>query len=65
MYAIGGSANPTINSQGNRYLAPINPFAKEVILSPYGFLMSNFLTQYKNINDFVYLFYNRKNGEIV
>ncbi|CAL5192044.1 unnamed protein product [Lathyrus oleraceus] len=30
MYAIGGSANPTINSQGNRYLAPQNPFAKEV-----------------------------------
>eukprot|EP01018_Ginkgo_biloba_P011705 Gb_02248 [translate_table: standard] len=30
MYAIGGSANPTINSQGNRYLAPSNPNAKEV-----------------------------------
>ncbi|RDY05644.1 putative pectate lyase 8, partial [Mucuna pruriens] len=30
MYAIGGSAEPTINSQGNRYLAPLNPFAKEV-----------------------------------
>ncbi|KAH7521852.1 hypothetical protein FEM48_Zijuj07G0076000 [Ziziphus jujuba var. spinosa] len=30
MYAIGGSANPTINSQGNRYSAPTNPFAKEV-----------------------------------
>ncbi|GMH08253.1 hypothetical protein Nepgr_010093 [Nepenthes gracilis] len=30
MYAIGGSANPTINSQGNRYLAPTNVFAKEV-----------------------------------
>ncbi|CAL1354527.1 unnamed protein product [Linum trigynum] len=30
MYAIGGSANPTINSQGNRYNAPINRFAKEV-----------------------------------
>ncbi|KAG4179709.1 hypothetical protein ERO13_A10G121300v2 [Gossypium hirsutum] len=30
MYAIGGSANPTINSQGNRYAAPRNPFAKEV-----------------------------------
>ncbi|KAK2360709.1 Pectin lyase superfamily protein [Trifolium repens] len=30
MYAIGGSAQPTINSQGNRYLAPQNPFAKEV-----------------------------------
>ncbi|KAL1834885.1 hypothetical protein ACET3Z_004536 [Daucus carota] len=30
MYAIGGSGDPTINSQGNRYLAPNNPFAKEV-----------------------------------
>ncbi|CAA2968474.1 probable pectate lyase 8 [Olea europaea subsp. europaea] len=30
MYAIGGSAEPTINSQGNRYLAPANSFAKEV-----------------------------------
>lgn len=30
MYAIGGSANPTINSQGNRFSAPANPFAKEV-----------------------------------
>ncbi|KMZ62880.1 Pectate lyase [Zostera marina] len=30
MYAIGGSANPTINSQGNRFLAPRNRFAKEV-----------------------------------
>ena len=31
MYAIGGSASPTINSQGNRYLAPSNRFAKEVL----------------------------------
>ncbi|KAJ8467824.1 hypothetical protein OPV22_030376 [Ensete ventricosum] len=30
MYAIGGSAEPTINSQGNRYLAPVDPSAKEV-----------------------------------
>ncbi|GFP83008.1 probable pectate lyase 15, partial [Phtheirospermum japonicum] len=30
MYAIGGSANPTINSQGNRFLASNNRFAKEV-----------------------------------
>ncbi|CAN8257188.1 unnamed protein product [Cochlearia groenlandica] len=30
MYAIGGSANPTINSQGNRYTASIDPNAKEV-----------------------------------
>jgi hypothetical protein len=33
MYAIGGSASPTINSQGNRYIAPANPNAKEVRVS--------------------------------
>ncbi|KAK1357896.1 Pectate lyase [Heracleum sosnowskyi] len=30
MYAIGGSAAPTINSQGNRFLAPNIRFSKEV-----------------------------------
>ncbi|CAL1386980.1 unnamed protein product [Linum trigynum] len=30
MYAIGGSASPTINSQGNRYIAPADADAKEV-----------------------------------
>ncbi|KAJ6317425.1 hypothetical protein OIU76_013044 [Salix suchowensis] len=30
MYAIGGSASPTINSQGNRYTAPADDNAKEV-----------------------------------
>ncbi|KAE8730909.1 putative pectate lyase 22 [Hibiscus syriacus] len=30
MYAIGGSANPTINSQGNRFTAPNARFSKEV-----------------------------------
>ncbi|KAG5602453.1 hypothetical protein H5410_033823 [Solanum commersonii] len=30
MYAIGGSANPTINSQGNRFLASDFRFSKEV-----------------------------------
>ena len=30
MYAIGGSAAPTINSQGNRYAAPDDAFAKQV-----------------------------------
>ncbi|XP_057743521.1 probable pectate lyase 12 [Arachis stenosperma] len=30
MYAIGGSGSPTINSQGNRYTAPDNSFAKQV-----------------------------------
>ncbi|KAK8478005.1 hypothetical protein V6N13_042867 [Hibiscus sabdariffa] len=29
MYAIGGSANPTINSQGNRFLAPDDGSKKE------------------------------------
>ncbi|XP_042478039.1 probable pectate lyase 5 [Macadamia integrifolia] len=30
IYAVGGSAKPTINSQGNRYMAPENTNAKEV-----------------------------------
>ncbi|KAL0338510.1 UNVERIFIED_CONTAM: putative pectate lyase 12 [Sesamum angustifolium] len=30
MYAIGGSGNPTINSQGNRYIAPYDRNAKQV-----------------------------------
>ncbi|KAL1338079.1 hypothetical protein HN51_032756 [Arachis hypogaea] len=30
MYAIGGSSNPTILSQGNRFIAPNNMAAKEV-----------------------------------
>ncbi|KAF3975378.1 hypothetical protein ACB098_03G132800 [Castanea mollissima] len=30
MYAIGGSAAPTINSQGNRFLAPNDGYSKEV-----------------------------------
>jgi pectate lyase len=30
MYAVGGSKNPTIISQGNRYIAPPNLSAKEV-----------------------------------
>ncbi|KAI5078350.1 hypothetical protein GOP47_0006021 [Adiantum capillus-veneris] len=32
MYAIGGSAAPTINSKGNRYTAPANRFAKSVTM---------------------------------
>lgn len=36
MYAIGGSKNPTIISQGNRFIAPPdNPFAKEVTKREY------------------------------
>jgi len=32
MYAIGGSAEPTINSQGNRFVAPDDRFSKEVLV---------------------------------
>ncbi|XAR50086.1 Pectate lyase [Bertholletia excelsa] len=35
MYAVGGSANPTIISHGNRYLAPKNSFAKEITKREY------------------------------
>lgn len=30
MYAIGGSQHPTIISQGNRFIAPPNPAARQV-----------------------------------
>lgn len=30
MYAVGGSANPTIFSEGNYFIAPNNPDSKEV-----------------------------------
>lgn len=35
MYAVGGSANPTILSQGNRYLAPDNNNFKNVLQRAY------------------------------
>ncbi|KAJ4769805.1 Pectate lyase [Rhynchospora pubera] len=35
MYAVGGSKNPTIISQGNRYIAPPNLSAKEVTKREY------------------------------
>lgn len=35
MYAIGGSTHPTIVSQGNRFIAPSNPDAKEVTKREY------------------------------
>ncbi|OMO77451.1 Pectate lyase/Amb allergen [Corchorus olitorius] len=36
MYAIGGSQHPTIISQGNRYIAPDDPKAKEITNRNYG-----------------------------
>jgi len=44
MYAIGGSANPTINSQGNRYTAPSDPNAKEVRLFNFTVLPFSYVT---------------------
>ncbi|KAJ0960983.1 hypothetical protein J5N97_001061 [Dioscorea zingiberensis] len=35
MYAVGGSQHPTIISQGNRYIAPPDPNAKEVTKRDY------------------------------
>ncbi|GAB4860712.1 Probable pectate lyase P59 [Ancistrocladus abbreviatus] len=35
MYAMGGSKHPTIVSQGNRFIAPPNQFAKEVTKREY------------------------------
>lgn len=37
MYAIGGSSNPTILSQGNRYVAPPSLVAKEVSTYEFGY----------------------------
>ncbi|GAB2289594.1 hypothetical protein Dimus_023903 [Dionaea muscipula] len=34
-YALGGSQHPTIISQGNRFIAPQNPFSKEVTRRAY------------------------------
>ncbi|KAK1373329.1 Pectate lyase [Heracleum sosnowskyi] len=35
MYAVGGSSNPTILSQGNRFIAPPDPKAKEITKRDY------------------------------
>lgn len=35
MYAIGGSAKPTINSEGNRFIAPNGGNMKEVRTNTY------------------------------
>ncbi|KAH7532610.1 hypothetical protein FEM48_Zijuj04G0039800 [Ziziphus jujuba var. spinosa] len=35
MYAIGGSSHPTIISQGNRFIAPVNPATKQITKRDY------------------------------
>lgn len=42
MYAIGGSGEPTINSQGNRYTAPTDRNAKEVSIFEFFFIINFF-----------------------
>ncbi|KAK8454782.1 hypothetical protein SEVIR_4G032000v4 [Setaria viridis] len=46
MYAIGGNKNPTIISQGNRFIAPDDPNAKEVTKREY--------TPYSEYKDWVW-----------
>ncbi|KAL1365714.1 hypothetical protein HN51_013702 [Arachis hypogaea] len=51
MYAIGGSKNPTIISEGNRFIAPENRFAKEITKREYAeeSIWKNW--QWRSIND--------------
>ncbi|XP_054809221.1 pectate lyase-like [Prosopis cineraria] len=51
MYAIGGSQHPTIISEGNRFIAPNNMFAKEVCKREYSpqEVWKNW--QWRSIND--------------
>lgn len=52
MYAIGGSQHPTIISQGNRFIAPLDPDCKEVInqpLSPHSALTLNLCFIYHKV----------------
>lgn len=61
MYAIGGSAAPTINSQGNRFLAPNDDSSKEVPLFPS--VPNLFLSQEIKKNYILgEMFYYSKNG---
>jgi len=53
MYAIGGSANPTINSQGNRYTAPSDPDAKEVHLIKNFFFFIYYLTLFTFLHYYI------------
>ncbi|KAL3006593.1 hypothetical protein AAZX31_08G287100 [Glycine max] len=51
MYAIGGSKNPTIISEGNRFIAPDNQFAKQITKREYApeNVWANW--QWRSIND--------------
>lgn len=58
MYALGGSADPTINSQGNKFLAPNDRFNKEVSIQNDLFYMNyenlwyRKMLEQKNINEY-------------
>ncbi|CAL5188700.1 unnamed protein product [Lathyrus oleraceus] len=51
MYAIGGSQHPTIISEGNRFIAPNNPNAKEITKRGYAPESEWKNWQWRSIND--------------
>ncbi|CAI8587815.1 unnamed protein product [Vicia faba] len=51
MYAIGGSQNPTIISEGNRFIAPNNPNAKQITKRDYSPESEWKNWQWRSIND--------------
>ncbi|KAL2323695.1 hypothetical protein Fmac_028074 [Flemingia macrophylla] len=51
MYAIGGSQNPTIISEGNRFIGPNNRFAKEITKREYTEESVWKSWQWRSIND--------------
>lgn len=51
MYAIGGSKHPTIISEGNRFVAPNNDFAKEVTKRDYSPESEWKNWQWRSVND--------------
>ncbi|XP_027348153.1 pectate lyase-like [Abrus precatorius] len=51
MYAIGGSKNPTIISEGNRFIGPNNIFAKEITKREYSPENVWSSWQWRSIND--------------
>lgn len=63
MYAIGGSSNPTILSEGNYFVAPENSYFKDVTVLP-----SFFLLFFYNVgkHEYLIIFYcnEKKNKQV-
>lgn len=56
LYAIGGSAHPTIISQGNRFKASNGPFTKEVSTSSNILTRIRYMNAHRFCNDYCCLF---------